>query len=412
MAQMETARITQNQKFLDKGTDYQSTSRIRTLRRLRKTAVKLRVNPKDRIRACGAPANTEVEVISTSMGSKFRGLWSCDQVHKCPCCAAKIQARRTNEIAEIIGAKGRWSIYLTLTLEHSRDDNLKNLLKTLSKCWNRLRNGTFGRRSKKYGQIGFVRTLDLTFSNKSGFHPHYAILLVFDSAPTKEQIQELKKLCFENWKKAVSIEARNAVEDGFYFDTITNPNDTAAYLAKINSIAWEVGSNTFKQAANGHLNQWQILEMAENSSYFAKIWRDYEVGIKGSRAIHNSKNFKDLLEESEEEDIPEDNSNVLLKLRSSLYWHIRKIGDADKVLEVCDRSLNGNRDAQLILTGIKKISSLCPVDERFLGNEFRKYNADYESELWKPLHNQLSLFGRSTEHPEKPQTHCSSDSFG
>jgi len=101
-----------------------------------------------------------------------------------------------------------------------------------------------------------------------------------------------------------------------------------------------------------------------------------------------------------------------LKLRSSLYWHIRKIGDADKVLEVCDRSLNGNRDAQLILTGIKKISSLCPVDERFLGNEFRKYNADYESELWKPLHNQLSLFGRSTEHPEKPQTHCSSDSFG
>jgi hypothetical protein len=389
------ARILQNHKTLDKGTDYESTSRIRILRRLRRTAVKLRVNPKDRIKACGAPAKSEVEVISTSMGSKFRGLWSCDQVHKCPCCAAKIQYRRTSEIAKIIGAKGRWSIYLTLTLEHSRDDNLKNLLKTLSKCWNRLRNGTFGRRSKKYGQIGFVRTLDLTFSNKSGFHPHYAILLTFEEAPTQEQIQELKKLCFENWKAAVKIEARNAVESGFYFDTITNPDDTAAYLAKINSIAWEVGSNTFKKAANGHLNQWQILEMAENSSYFAKVWRDYEVGIKGSRAIHYSKNFKNLLEESEEEEILEDNANVLLKLRSSLYWHIRKIGDADKVLEICDRSLNGNTDAQLILKGIKKISSLCPVDEVYLGREVSNFNSEYESDLWKPLHSQLSLFSSS-----------------
>ena len=57
------ARILQNHKTLDKGTDYESTSRIRILRRLRRTAVKLRVNPKDRIKACGAPAKSEVEVI-------------------------------------------------------------------------------------------------------------------------------------------------------------------------------------------------------------------------------------------------------------------------------------------------------------------------------------------------------------
>ena len=118
-------------KNLDKGTDYESKSRVRTLRALRRTAVRLRTNPKDRITACGMPAATEVEVVESKQGSKFRGLWSCDQVHKCPCCAAKIQARRTEEIKKVIGAKGRWSIYLTLTLEHHRDDDLKALLKVL-----------------------------------------------------------------------------------------------------------------------------------------------------------------------------------------------------------------------------------------------------------------------------------------
>jgi uncharacterized protein YktA (UPF0223 family) len=292
------------------------------------------------------------------------------------------------EIKNVIGTKGRWSIYLTLTLEHHREDNLKDLLKILTKCWNRLRNGTFGRRCKKYGQKAFVRTLDLTFSTKSGWHPHYAILLIFDSKPSEEQISELKDLCFQNWKKSVSLEARNAVEDGFYFDTLTNPNDTAAYLAKINSVAWDVGSNTFKKASNGHLNQWQILEMAENSPYFTKIWRDYERDIKGSRAIHSSKSFKELVEELEEEDDSEDTSNVLITFRSSLYKHIRKIGDDCRILEVCDRSLKGQPKAQLLLAGIRKISSLCPVDAYWDEDN----PEEYEQRVWKPLHNQLSLF--------------------
>ena len=380
--------MSEETKNLDKGTIYESKSRVRTLRALRRTAVRIRGNPKDRITACGLPSQKEVEVVQSNQGSKFRGLWSCDQVHKCPCCAAKIQARRTNEIKNVIGAKGRWSIYLTLTLEHHREDDLKDLLKILTKCWNRLRNGTFGRRAKKYGQRAFVRTLDLTFSNKSGWHPHYAILLIFDSKPTDEQIFELKELCFQNWKKSVALEARNAVESGFYFDTLTNPDDTAAYLAKINSIAWDVGSNTFKKAENGHLNPWQILEMAENSSYFTKIWRDYEKGIKGSRAIHSSKSFKELVEELEEEDDSEDTSNVLITFRSSLYKHIRKLGDDDRILEVCDRSLRGQPQAQLILEGIKKISSLCPVNSYWDEDNPEQY----EQEIWKPLHNQLSLF--------------------
>jgi hypothetical protein len=378
-----------HKKILDKGTIYKGKTRVRHLRQLRKTATKIRANPKDRITACGMPAQAEVSVVSSQQGSKFRGTWSCDQVHTCPVCAAKIQARRTQEISKVIGAK-EFSIYLTLTLSHTREDKLKDSLKTLTKCWNNVRTGTFGRRAKKYGQVGFVRSLDITFSNKSGFHPHYAILLIFDRAPTEEQIEELKEICFRSWKSSVEKEGRQAVSDGFYFAPLTNPELTAQYLSKINSIAWEVASNTHKQAKGDHLNPWEILDLAEKSPYFTKVWRDYAKGIKGARAIHSSKSFKKMLEEIEEEEELEEEveQEVLIKFRSTLYKHIRKIGDDCKILEVCDRSLAGDNDAQLLLKGIKKISTLCSVSSYFT----EKNPEDYEQKVWFPLHNQLSLF--------------------
>jgi hypothetical protein len=375
-------------QVLDKGTKYKSKTRVRALRHLRKTAVRLRTNPKDRIGACGLPAVPDVELINSSQGSTFKGLWSCDSVHTCAVCASKIQARRTKEIANVIGAKGRWSIYLTLTLSHSRKDDLKSLLKELTRCWNRLRNGTFGRRAKKYGMRAFVRAVDLTFSKKSGWHPHYAIVLVFDNPPSPDQVFELKELAYTNWKKSVAKEGREVNRGGFYFETLTNPDDTAAYLAKINSIAWDVGSNTFKQACNGHLNIWQILDLAENSSYFTKIWRDYTKDIKGTRAIHRSKKWKDLVEELEEELIPEEEPKVVLRIRSDLYKHIRKLGDDDRVLMINDRALEGHRGAQMILQGIRRISTLMPVDDPYSPS----FKLDYERRIWEPLHNQLSLF--------------------
>ena len=361
----------------------------RSLRTIRRIGMRVRENPKDRLGICGLPAETQVRVVADKGGANFHGVLSCGCVHICPVCASQIQAERTKEIAQVIGAPGRYSIYMTLTLNHTRGDDLRTLIKSLNASWARIRRGTFGRRSKKYGEIGYVKTLDHTWSKKSGHHPHLAILVVFPEKLPEEQLIELKELAFKNWKQSLELEDRIANEGGFYFDTATNPGATSAYLAKINKLAWEVGSNINKTGKTGdHLSPWEILELADTSPYFVKIWREYCRGIKGFKSIQHSKNWKDLIPEPEEEKEDYEEPEPLFLIRASLYRHILKIQDDDRVLEVCDRALEGDSGAQMLLKGMKRVSLLFPVNTY----EHKSYDVGYEEKIWKPLHNQLSMF--------------------
>ena len=238
-------------KRLDKNRNKASKSRSLHLRQMRRTAWRLRVNHKSSLTACGLPAETQVKVVSGKNGSHFRGLWSCKRCHECPVCAARIQAERCKEIARVIKEPNRYCVYLSLTLAHSKEDELKPLIKILSKCWTRIRAGTFGRRCKKFGEIAYVKSLDITYGTGSkghAWHPHYAALLVFDRKLTEEEITELKESALKSWKQALELDGRTANEKGFYLESLTGNKDaTANYLAKINNIAWEVASNTFKQ---------------------------------------------------------------------------------------------------------------------------------------------------------------------
>jgi hypothetical protein len=382
-------------KRLDNVSIISSKSRTLHLRQMRRWAWKYRINPKSSLTACGLPAETQVQVVNGKNGNHFRSLWSCKLLHECPVCAARIQAERCREIARVIKEPDRYCVYLSLTLAHSKEDKLKPLIKILAKCWNRIRAGVFGSRCKKFGEIAYVKSLDITYGTGTkghGWHSHYGALLIFDRELTKDQIAELKEKCLKSWIKALKLDGRTATEKGFYLEALTGNKDaTANYLAKINNIAWEVGSNTFKKGKTAsHLNPWQILEMAGGKSpYFIKLWQEYLQGIKGSRSIQYSRSWKKLVEDLPEEPEPEEPTPTLV-IRASLYKHLRKNRDDDRVLEVCDRASQGDTEAQMILKGIKRVSNLCPVGKY----KHFSYEKGYEEEVWDPLHKQLSLFCR------------------
>lgn len=376
----------------NKYSDNYSKSRNHHLRHMRRLAWRFRVNHKTSLTACGLPADTLVKVVSDKNGSHFRGLWTCRRIHECPVCAARIQNERCQEIAKVIKQPDRHCVYLSLTLAHSKGDKLKPLIKILGRCWKRIRGGTFGRRAKKFGEIAYVKALDITYGTGTkghGWHPHFGALLVFNRELTEEEIIELKESALKSWIKALELDGRTANEKGFYLEALTGNKDaTANYFAKINSIAHEVASNTFKTGKTAdHVNPWQILELAENSPYFVKLWQEYLRGIQGSRSIHYSRSWKKLVEELPEEAEPEEPTPTLV-IRASLYKHLRKNRDDDKVLEVCDRASQGDIQAQMILNGIKRVSNLCPVGKY----KHFSYEKGYEEEVWKPLHKQLGLF--------------------
>ena len=79
----------------------------------------------------------EVQVRSAAKTGRcyYAGLMACGSVWACPVCAAKIQQVRADEVRRAIAAAGRLGLapwLLTLTVPHTRHDDLAGLLKAFT----------------------------------------------------------------------------------------------------------------------------------------------------------------------------------------------------------------------------------------------------------------------------------------
>lgn len=113
---------------------------------------------------------------SREHGSGFySGLMTCGNVWTCTVCAAKVQERRREEIAEAIAwayKNGLQPVMVTLTFPHQHWQKLADLIEQQADALHRLRAGAPWSRFKiSVGYTGLIRSLELTFGD-SGWHPH------------------------------------------------------------------------------------------------------------------------------------------------------------------------------------------------------------------------------------------------
>lgn len=108
-------------------------------------------------------------------GAFYSGLVTCGSVWACPVCAAKIQERRREEIAqgmEWAYAKGLQPVMVTLTFPHYAWQELSVLLAQQAFALEKLRAGNPWTRFKdRHGFEGLIRGLELTYGT-NGWHPH------------------------------------------------------------------------------------------------------------------------------------------------------------------------------------------------------------------------------------------------
>ena len=109
-------------------------------------------------------------------GARLSGVGTCGSVWSCPVCAAKITEARRAELMEGMArakALGYSAHLLTLTTTHDRSQPLADLLPAFQKALTGFKNSkTYKGIMTRAGRLGSIRSLEVTWGEANGWHPH------------------------------------------------------------------------------------------------------------------------------------------------------------------------------------------------------------------------------------------------
>jgi len=109
----------------------------------------------------------------------YSQLFTCASIWACPVCSAKISERRRALWDEAIAGWDRGSIlFATFTTNHKRHESLEQVLSGITLALSKLRRSYGWKQFKQaYDVAGLVRSLEVTYSTRNGWHPHFHALI-------------------------------------------------------------------------------------------------------------------------------------------------------------------------------------------------------------------------------------------
>lgn len=258
-------------------------------------------------------------------GDGVRASWSqtqrCASIWVCPVCAGVIRAERTEEIKQAVAVhheNGGSLIFITLTIRHRKRHELRETLGLLREAFPNWRND---RRIKAFfsghGYIGRIRSVEITYGDANGWHPHLHLLVFLSEKVTGSEVDTFKRDVFDVWKRVVLLKAKKlgltAVSpqlsrDGRGGVDVQLVDDdgliVARYLAKMqdnHDRKWNVGAEMargdVKSGGEGNLTPFQLLDRTGDSvqdAHNRKLFAAFYLATKGYHAIDWSPHLKDL----------------------------------------------------------------------------------------------------------------------
>jgi hypothetical protein len=274
----------------------------------------------DRCKRCGRDLlGGAAAVVIKGETAHFAGVETCGRIWLCPVCAAKIRARRGDEIAEAVGrhiASGGGAYFVTATLPHEHGDALAASLDALTAAWRYLMSGRqYTDERTRYGILGNIKAVEITHG-RNGWHPHiHAVIL------TKEWVDLGSGAMVDwvagldaRWARALIANGWNEGQYGYRFrlDLVTRSTSAlAAYVTKVqesglgNEIARSDMKVSRKKSSRTPL---QILADfgTDGVADDLDLWREYERGTQGKSAIRWSRGLHGLLLPDVEEQTDEE----------------------------------------------------------------------------------------------------------
>jgi hypothetical protein len=283
----------------------------------------------------------EIRYNASSKRAFYRGLQTCGSVWTCPVCSAKITEKRRVELTQAVE---KWRdnngslVMVTLTLQHSREDDLKMLLTALKDSWRRLKSGRRWMSTReKYELSAYVSSTEVTHGG-SGWHPHIHALF-FSTLPESEfDIESFKAELTARYTALLEKHGRYA-SDYYGIDARLGDEFAGDYASKF-GLEREMVKSISKHGKSGS-SPFELLERyTDGDAQAGALFREYARAFYGVRQLTWSRGAREILElgeELEDEQIaaeePEE-SELLITLDPEQFAKIARAELRGEVLEI------------------------------------------------------------------------------
>lgn len=285
-----------------------------------------------------------VGVRATAGTAGFAGLQSCGSVWVCPSCAAKVAARRANELGQVLGwarTEGHSVAMVTLTVSHRHKDTLQDVWDAVASGWGAVASGSswaseteraYEKRLadwykrgeeydmrlrarapkgwkagiepqsrigdlERYGVLGWARAVEVT-RGENGWHVHIHALMVFEGKKDAHvRAFDIGKSMRDRWNKGIEKKGfTSSLEHGVRIDVSEGAEKKLAeYLAKSlepekvvracvekegRRLAGEATLGQFKKGRYGGSTPFQILAKLKDGD--AEDWALWVEWMRGS----------------------------------------------------------------------------------------------------------------------------------
>jgi hypothetical protein len=181
-----------------------------------------------------------------------------------------------------------------------------------------------------------VRTVEITYGQVNGWHPHLHWLDFWEEPLSWEEVAEYQRLVYGAWSRSVVRQglARPSVEHGVKILGVVERKGAARllgdYMTEMSpvSAAAELTSLSTKRAKLSGLGPFDILRRLQvhDTDPWLRVWNEYERGTRGRRMLGASHGLLDRIGVSSEDPEPVEAGEVVAFVTSDDWGRIRFFG--------------------------------------------------------------------------------------
>jgi hypothetical protein len=227
----------------------------------------------------------------------------CGSVWSCAVCAAKIAERRREELtAALDEARVRgWRVLLvSYTFSHGRGDELRSTLGRFLAAYRGMSgNRPYKRLCARYGVVGSIKSLEVTWGAANGWHPHAHVLLFLDRDVS--DLDAFRRELYAAWSGAAARHGL-AMTEARGLDVRATWGAVEDYVAKWGhepkGRPWgaedELVKAHSKRGRGERYTPWDLLRWVRDTGEAqpAALFREYAYTFKGRHQLEWSKGLR------------------------------------------------------------------------------------------------------------------------
>lgn len=232
-------------------------------------------------------------------GARFLGgLQTCGSVWVCPVCATKIQTERVDEVRAAIEAweaSGGSVLHMVQTFRHGRADQLAAILEAFNRARRSFREGrAYGKAKAVLGLAGTITSLEVTWGEANGWHPHaHGLLFVAGGVEPAHARRELWPL----WQSAAM---RHDLEVGSRAFAVQGGSSAARYVTKLGrEYQWDAADELVRShTKRGRVESATPFDLLRHhgqdpqDARWPELFRQYADAFHGRKQLVWSQGFK------------------------------------------------------------------------------------------------------------------------